>query len=223
MDWSILIGVITINLILSSDNALAIAMASRNLEEKHQKKAFLWGSICAITLQILLTYVASYLLAIPGLKIAGGAVLAWIAAKMLLTDDVEEIQIGQERCGDLWCAIKSIAVANLVMSLDNVLAVAAIANGNHLLLAAGILISFPVIMWGSMLITSLLEKFPALLWLGSVFLGWTAGGIVLSEPFIAPLLIKCNISQTTVSAMIALGISFVAWWQATSRSRVPNR
>jgi YjbE family integral membrane protein len=223
MEWSVLISVITINLLLSSDNALAIALASRNLHPGHQKKALLWGSICAIVLQILLTYIASFLLSIPYLKITGGIVLAWVAAKMIMGDDQGEAQPTTDMYANYWCAIKAIVVANLVMSLDNVLAVAAIAGGNHMLLGLGILMSFPIIMWGSMLISNLLEKFPVLLWLGAVFLGWTAGGIASSEVNIVPLMAQYNISHTAVSAITALGISFVAWREAVVKARVIDR
>ena len=223
MELSMIVSVITINLLLSSDNALAIAMASRNLEPAHRKKAVFWGSVCAITLQIILTYIASFLLGIPYLKIVGGLVLAWIASKMIVDDNpAAECEANDIPCS-LAGAIRSIAIANIIMSLDNVLAVAAVAKGSSLLLGLGVLISFPIIMWGSVLISGLLEKFPVLVWMGAVFLGWTAGGIISSDAFVSSVLVRFNITHTTLPALIALAVSFLAWREASSKARVLDR
>lgn len=223
MDLSMIFSVVTINLLLSSDNALAIAMASRNLEPNYRKKAVLWGSICAVLIQIMLTYAASLLLTIPYLKIAGGAVLAWIAAKMITDDETDDKDTkAAAQSSTLWGAIRAIAIANLIMSLDNVLAVAAVAEGNSLALGLGVIVSFPIIMWGSVLISSLLEKFPVLVWMGAVFLGWTAGGIISSDAIVAGALAYSNISQATVSAILSLGVSFLAWRTAMTKVRASS-
>ncbi|HWR44827.1 YjbE family putative metal transport protein [Sporomusa sp.] len=224
MEWSMLFSVVTINLLLSSDNALAIAMASRRLAPEYRQRAVRWGSLCAVVLQIGLTYMASLLLSIQYLKIVGGVVLALIAAKMISSDDCgDSVGAIESQCGNIWSAIRLIAVANLVMCLDNTLAVAAVAGNNAILLSLGILVSFPIIMWGSSLVASLLERFPVLIWIGSVFLGWTAGGIIASDSSVVPLLGYLGISHTGISAFIALGISFKAWREAMTKSRVDER
>jgi YjbE family integral membrane protein len=220
MEWSVLLSVITINLLLSSDNALAIAMASRRLAPEYRQKAVRWGSFCAVLLQICITYMASLLFAIQFLKIIGGVVLAWIAVKMICGEDYGGKDDTAENQGiNIWSAIKIIAVANLVMCLDNTLAVAAVAGSNFLILSMGILASFPILMWGSGLVASLLERFPVLIWLGSVFLGWTAGGIIASDTSLVPLLECLGVNHTDISAFIALGISFMAWREAVIRCR----
>lgn len=219
MDVSVIISIVTINLLLSSDNALAIAMASRNLEPNCRKRAVLWGSICAVLAQILLTYAAVLLLSVPYLKLVGGIMLAWIAARMIIDDNVEgnnDTHISQHTLSG---AVRAIAAANLIMSLDNVLAVAAVAGGNSVALGLGLLVSFPIIMWGSIFISNLLERWPVLIWLGSVFLGWTAGSIISTEHLITSFLMQYNINRTIVSALVALGISFVAWHKAVYKTQ----
>ena len=223
MDLSMILSVVTINILLSSDNALAIAMASHKLEPDYRKKAVLWGSICAVLIQIVLTYAASLLLTIPYLKIAGGVVLAWIAAKIITGDEsADEDTRAAQQSGTLWGAVRAIVIANLIMSLDNVLAVAAVAEGNSLALALGVIVSFPIIMWGSVLISGLLEKFPVLVLMGAVFLGWTAGGIISSDAIVAGALAYSNISQATVSAILSLGVSFLAWRTAMTKVRASS-
>ena len=171
-------------------------------------------------LQICITYMASLLFAIQFLKIIGGVVLAWIAVKMICGEDYGGKDDTAENQGiNIWSAIKIIAVANLVMCLDNTLAVAAVAGSNFLILSMGILASFPILMWGSGLVASLLERFPVLIWLGSVFLGWTAGGIIASDTSLVPLLECLGVNHTDISAFIALGISFMAWREAVIRCR----
>lgn len=220
MEWSMLFSVVTINLLLSSDNALAIAMTSRRLAPEYRQRAVRWGSLCAVILQIAITYMASLLLSIQFLKIIGGVVLAWIAAKMICSEDYgESVGAAESQCVSIWSAIRLIVIANLVMCLDNTLAVAAVAGSNTMLLSLGIVVSFPIIMWGSGLVANLLERFPVLIWLGSVFLGWTAGGIIASDASLLPILEYLGVSHTGISAFIALGISFMAWKEVALKSR----
>lgn len=225
MDWSVLFSVVTINLLLSSDNALAIAMASRRLAPEYRSRAVRWGSVCAVVLQIVITYMASFLLSIQYLKIIGGVVLAWIAAKMIRDEGDEDTleDAAEDKGTTLWSAIRLIVVANLIMCMDNVLAVAAVAGSDITLLGLGILVSFPIIMWGSTMVANLLERFPVLIWLGAVFLGWTAGGIIASDATLLPLLQQLGISHTGLSAFIALSISFVAWKEAALKNRVVQK
>lgn len=169
----ILTSIVVVNLLLSGDNALVIALASRSLPERQKKLAILWGGIGAIGLRVILTFIAVFLLTIPYLQFAGGVMLLGIAGK-LLTDD----HSGEHRSAappSLSAAIRMIIAADLVMSLDNVIAIAAVARGSLLYLLIGLGLSIPIIMFGSQLVQRAMEKWPIIVWVGAIFLGWTAG------------------------------------------------
>lgn len=169
----ILTSIVVVNLLLSGDNALVIALASRSLPERQKKLAILWGGVGAIGLRVILTFIAVFLLTIPYLQFAGGVMLLGIAGK-LLTDD----HSNQQRSAappSLRGAIRMIIAADLVMSLDNVIAIAAVARGSLLYLFIGLGLSIPIIMFGSQLVQRAMEKWPIIVWGGAIFLGWTAG------------------------------------------------
>lgn len=181
---SILLGIVAVNLLLSGDNALVIALASRRLPPGQQKKAMLWGSFGAILLRVVLTFVAIALLRIPYLQMVGGILLLWVAVK-LVADDYsmsEEVQAASS----LGQAIKTILVADLVMSLDNVIAIAGVARGNFLLLVIGLAISMPIIIWGSKLLTTVMHRWPIFIVAGAAFLGLTAGDMVVADQQVLP-------------------------------------
>jgi YjbE family integral membrane protein len=180
--WVTLAQIIMINIVLSGDNAVVIALASRSLPPKQQKQAILFGSFGAIILRIILTFFAVYLLGLPWLKIIGAALLFWIGIKMLIPEDGEEDLDGHEH---LWAAVKTIIVADLVMSLDNVLGVAAAAKGNVVLLIIGLAISIPLIIYGSTLILKLMTRFPIIITIGGGVLGWVAGEMMITDPVIS--------------------------------------
>ncbi|MEH7386134.1 TerC family protein [Bacillus sp. JJ1521] len=175
-----LFEIILINIILSGDNAVVIALACRNLDAKYQKKAVVLGSVGAIGLRVGLTFVAVYLLQIPYLNFIGGILLLWIAIKLLKGEEEEDIKGSSNLMG----AIKTIIIADLVMSLDNVVAVAGAANGNMLLILIGLAISIPLIIWGSQLLMAIMEKFPIIVILGAGLLGYTAGEMILGDKVI---------------------------------------
>ena len=202
MDWSIILSITAVNLLLSGDNALAIAMATQRLAPQHQKTVLLFGSLGAIVMQILLTYTASILLDIPYLKIVGGVVLTWVAVKLLISDEATFTQSIENL--DLLPTIIKIMIANTIMSLDNVLTVAVITEGNPLLLAIGLFISFPIIIGGSSIIVSILNRFPFIMWLGALFLGWTSGNIIASDAFIAHYLNLFEVSHADIAALFAV-------------------
>ncbi|WP_085524628.1 TerC family protein [Tuberibacillus sp. Marseille-P3662] len=180
MDSGIIIGlleIILINIILSGDNAVVIALACRNLDEKYQKKAVFYGSFGAIALRIVLTFVAVYLLQIPLLNFVGGLLLLYIAVDLLKGDDNEDI----EGSSNLFGAIRTIIVADLIMSLDNVVAVAGAANGNIVLIIIGLAVSIPLIIWCSQLLMTLMDKFPIIVIIGAALLGYTAGEMMLKD------------------------------------------
>ncbi|HWQ89442.1 MAG TPA: TerC family protein, partial [Desulfitobacteriaceae bacterium] len=174
-----------INLILSGDNAVVIALASRNLAAKQRQLAIFWGSAAAIVLRVILTVVAVMLLKIPYLQTIGGLLLVWIGLK-LLTD--EEGEDHMEASSSMMTAIKTIVIADLIMSLDNVLAVAAASKGNYLLLILGLAISIPIIIVGSQLLVWLMNKFPPFVYIGAGLIAWTAGEMINTDKKIAPLL-----------------------------------
>lgn len=177
--WIALSQIILINIVLSGDNAVVIALACRSLPPQQQKKAILFGSVGAIVLRIALTFFAVYLLELPYLKLAGAALLLWIGVGLLKGDDGEEELEGHS---NLAAAIKTIVIADLVMSLDNVIGVAAAAKGNVPLLVFGLVISIPLIIFGSAIILKLMQRFPIIITGGAALLGWVAGEMALSDP-----------------------------------------
>jgi YjbE family integral membrane protein len=180
--WAGLGQIILINLVLSGDNAVVIALAARSLPPQQQKQAILWGSGAAVVMRITLTIVAVELLRLPLLKIVGGLLLLWIAVQLMLP---EEEGAGKARAGvGFWAAMRTILVADLVMSLDNVIAVAAAAKGSLTLLILGLAISIPLVIFGSTLLLKVMERFPVIITIGAALLGWVAGEMFVSDPLV---------------------------------------
>lgn len=179
--WIALVQIILINIVLSGDNAVVIALACRSLPPQQQKRAIIAGSVGAIVLRIVLTFFAVYLLELPYLKLVGAAALVWIGIGLLKGEDDDEELAGHS---GLAAAIKTIIVADLVMSLDNVIGVAAAAKGNVVLLVVGLAVSIPLIIYGSTLILKLMARFPVIITIGAGLLGWVAGEMALSDPAI---------------------------------------
>jgi YjbE family integral membrane protein len=179
--WIALAQIMLINIVLSGDNAVVIALASRSLPPQQQKKAILFGSLGAIGLRIVLTFFAVYLLSWPYLKLVGAVLLLWIGVGLLKNEDEEGELEGHS---GLAAAIKTIIIADLVMSLDNVIGVAAAAKGNVVLLVVGLAVSIPLIVYGSTLILKLMGRFPVIITLGAALLGWVAGEMALTDPAI---------------------------------------
>jgi YjbE family integral membrane protein len=182
--WAALLEIIGVNIVLSGDNAVVIALACRTLPPAQQRLAIFFGAAGAIALRALLTVFAALLLARPYLKLAGGVLLLWIAVKLLLPED--DGDGSTESKAGVFAAIKTIVIADLVMSLDNVLGVAAVANGDVILLVLGLVISMPLIVYGSTLIMRLMGRFPVLITLGAALLGYVAAGMAVSDPIAAP-------------------------------------
>ena len=177
--WIGLLKIIWINIILSGDNAVVIALAARSLPEHQQKKAIMFGSGAAVVLRIVLTVVAAKLLALSYLQIIGGLLLLWIGTQLLGGEDEDDGE-GGEKSG-LWVAIRTILIADLVMSLDNVIAVAAAAKGNMVLLILGLAISIPLVIFGSKLMIKLMDRFPVIVTLGAALIGWVGGETIVSD------------------------------------------
>ena len=179
--WIALGQIILINIVLSGDNAVVIALACRSLPPKQQRNAIIFGSVGAIVLRVILTFFAVYLLTLPYLKLVGAALLLWIGIGLLKGDDEDEEIEGNS---GLMAAVKTIIIADLVMSLDNVIGVAAAAKGNVPLLVIGLVISIPLIIFGSTIILKLMNRFPIIITIGAALLGWVAGEMAVGDPAI---------------------------------------
>ena len=183
--WLAVGKIIWINVLLSGDNALVIAMACRGLHGRHRLWGMIIGAGIAVVLLIVFTGIVATLMALPYLKLVGGLALLGIAAKLLVPEDEsDEIAAGTT----LWHAIRIVVIADIIMSLDNVIAVAAAANGQLSLLTLGLAISIPMIVAGAALIMLVLDRFPILIWLGATLLGWIAGDVIESDPAVQPWL-----------------------------------
>ncbi|HEX6003235.1 MAG TPA: TerC family protein [Burkholderiales bacterium] len=181
--WTGLLTIIWVNIILSGDNAVVIALAARSLPPHQQKRAVFWGAGAAVVMRIVLTIVAVELLKLSYLKLIGGALLLWIAVKLLVPED--DAGEGIESSSNLWGAIKTILIADLVMSLDNVIAVAAAAKGSIVLLILGLAISIPLVIFGATMLMRLMERWPVIITIGAGILGWVAGEMAVTDPVIA--------------------------------------
>ena len=184
--WLAVGKIIWINVLLSGDNALVIAMACRGLAGRQRLWGMVIGAGIAVVLLIAFTGIVVTLMALPYLKLVGGLALLVIAAKLLVPE--QEDEDGVQSASHLWAAIQIVVVADIVMSLDNVIAVAAAANGELPLLVLGLAISIPMIIAGAALIMMVLDRFPILVWLGAILLGWIAGGVIATDPAVQPFL-----------------------------------
>lgn len=180
--WIALLQIIGVNIVLSGDNAVVIALAARSLPPKQQKAAVLWGSGAAVVMRIVLTIIAVEMLKWPFLKLVGSVLLLWIAVKLLMPEDEGDGDV--EASGSMAAAIKTILIADLVMSLDNVIAVAAAAKGSMALLIIGLAISIPLVIFGSTILLKLMDRFPVIITIGAALLGWVAGEMAVSDPFV---------------------------------------
>jgi YjbE family integral membrane protein len=180
--WVALLKIIWINILLSGDNAVVIAMACRGLPYRQRVWGMILGAGVAVLLRIIFTAVVASLMTLPWLKIVGGIALFYIAAKLLVPEDPDEDEV--EAVEHLWRAVRLVAIADIVMSLDNVIAIAAAAQGNVALLVIGLAISIPLIVAGAALIMTLLDRFPVLVWAGAALLGWIVGEVIATDPVI---------------------------------------
>jgi YjbE family integral membrane protein len=221
--WIGLLKIIWVNLLLSGDNAVVIAMAARSLPPKQQKLAIFWGSGAAITLRILLTVFAVAMLTLPYLKLVGGALLIWIGVQLLIPEaDGED---GIQSHDNLMQAIRTILIADLVMSLDNVIGVAAAAEtappeAKLTLLILGLGISIPIVIFGSTLMLKVMERFPIVITLGAALLGWIAGEMMVTDPVVADW-VKANADWlvTWHAAKIAGAALVIALGELVARRR----
>ena len=211
--WVDVFKIIMIDLLLSGDNAVVIALACRNLPEAQRKKGIMYGVGGAIGLRIVLTLFAVSLLSLPYLKLVGALLLLWIGVKLILPE--EEHGEGNVKAEThLWGAVKTIIIADFVMSLDNVLGVAAAAHGNMWLLVFGLLVSIPMIAWSSQLVLKLIDRYPVIIYAGGALLGYVAGEMLVGEALFKPLLEAQHALHWLVPALCAILVLVTGWWLA---------
>ncbi|MFC7439986.1 TerC family protein [Laceyella putida] len=200
-----LLSIVIIDLVLAGDNAIVIGLAARNLPKDKQKQVIVWGTVGAVVIRAAATLAVVWLLKIPGLLLVGGLILVWIAFKLLIEEKNHEV----EAADSMWAAIRTIIIADAVMGLDNVLAVAGAAHGDFLLVVLGLLISVPIVVWGSTLFLKLMDQFPWIIYIGSGVLAFTASKMIVDEKlvkaFFAEPLIKYGFIVVVVAAVLLLG------------------
>lgn len=204
--WALL-SIIFIDLVLAGDNAIVIGMAARNLPIEQQKKAVVWGTAGAIGIRLLSTLVVVWLLKIPALMIIGGILLIWIAFKLLI--EKKDHDLGTP--DSLASAVKTIVIADGVMGIDNVIGVAGLAHGNMTLIIIGILITIPIVIWGSTAFIKLIERYPVIVYFGGGILAWTAGGMIAGDVIFEKYFSDIPHIGSIVSFATLLGVMLVSW------------
>lgn len=216
--WSALLAIILIDLVLAGDNAIVIALAARNLPAHLQKKAIAWGTFGAIAVRAVMTVGVVWLLEIPGLMLVGGLGLLWIAYK-LLADQGDKEHDGPV-ASTFWGAMKTIVVADALMGVDNVLGVAGAAHGAFDLVVIGLLISIPIVVFGSTMVLKLVERFPLIINVGAAVLALTAASMIIKEPFLSSYFSEAIVKWSVYAVSIA-GVLGAGWW-VTRRTIAAN-
>jgi YjbE family integral membrane protein len=218
--WSALLAIILIDLVLAGDNAIVIALAARNLPAQLQKKAIVWGTVGAIVVRSLMTIGVVWLLQVPGLMGLGGAALLWIAYRLVAQDG------GNDAHGPIastfWGAMRTIVVADALMGVDNVLGVAGAAHGAFDLVVIGLVVSVPIVVFGSTMVLKLVERFPAIIHLGAAVLAFTAAKMIIGEPLLRELFDPSAIARWSTYAVCIAGV-LGAGWLATRARRTTAR
>ncbi len=212
--WSALLAIILIDLVLAGDNAIVIALAARSLPQQLQRKAIVWGTVGAIVVRSVMTVGVVWLLKVPGLMLVGGLGLVWIAYKLLAD------QGGGEHDGPVastfWAAMKTIVIADALMGVDNVLGVAGAAHGSFDLVIIGLLVSVPIVVYGSTMVLKLVERFPLVIHAGAAVLAFTAAKMIVDEPLLASVFDQAPLRWLTYAVAVA-GVLAAGWWSTHRR------
>lgn len=217
--WSALLAIVIIDLVLAGDNAIVIGLSARNLPKEQQKKVIFWGTFGAIVIRSILTVLVVKLLEIPGLLLIGGLLLIWIAYRLLVEDkDHGDVKSGK----NVWTAVRTIIIADTVMGLDNVLAVGGAAHGNYLLVILGLLISIPIMVWGSTLILKWVERFPAIIYIGAGVLAWTASKMIVDEGFLKGFFDENPIIKWGLTLVIIVGVLLLGRFKKEKQNKSLN-
>ena len=219
--WSALLAIILIDLVLAGDNAIVIALAARNLPPEHQNKAIIWGTVGAIVVRSAMTVGVVWLLKIPGLRLVGGLGLLWIAYKLIA--DTSDGEHEGPSATTFWGAMKTIIVADALMGVDNVLGVAGAANGDFTLVVLGLLISIPIVVFGSKLVLRLVERFPVIIQLGAAVLAFTAAQMVINEKLLDPVFDGGEtinlIARIATYSVAIVGVLGMGWWTSKRQEK----
>lgn len=210
-----LLSIVIIDLVLAGDNAIVIGMAARNLPKDQQKKIIIWGTVGAIILRALATLAVVWLLKIPGLMLAGGVMLIWIAYKLLTEENNHEVKAST----GFWSAMQTIIVADVVMGLDNVLAVAGAAHGNFVLVVLGLIISIPIVVWGSTLILKWMDRFPSIIYIGAGVLAFTAAKMLTGEKMLSSFFAQSALLEWGLIVTIVAGVLYAGRYKKQSAQK----
>jgi YjbE family integral membrane protein len=219
--WSALGAIIVIDLVLAGDNAIVIALAARNLPKTLQRRAVIWGTLGAVVVRATLTVAVLWLLEVPGLMGVGGVLLAWIAYRLLAGDDNGKDHSVAPAIG-FWGAMRTIVIADAVMGLDNVLAVAGAAHGSVVLVVVGLLVSIPIVVWGSTIILHWIERFPSILYIGGAVLAWTSAKMLAHEPLVARFFDERPGLETLLYVVVIGGVLGLAWLRNRKVAAAPQ-
>ena len=213
--FSGLFAIVLLDLVLAGDNAIVIALAARNLPKHLQKKAVFWGTFGAVAVRVALTAVVVYLLKLPGLMLAGGLLLLPIAWKLLRSDDGDGHAINP--ANSFWAALRTIIVADALMGLDNVLAIAGASGGHMALVIIGLAISVPLVVWGSTLILKLIERFPVIVYIGAGAIAWTAGRMIAHDQLLKPWFDAHGWARYVLDLLLVTAVCGGGWYAQRRR------
>ena len=216
---SALLAIVLIDLVLAGDNAIVIALAARNLPTHLRKRAIVWGTVGAVAVRTLMTIGVVWLLKLPGLMLAGGLGLVWIAYKLLV--DQHNDRVAHPHVSTFWGAMKTIVVADALMGVDNVLGIAGAAHGSIDLVVIGLLISVPIVVWGSTIVLRAVERLPILTYAGAGVLAYTAAHMIISEPLLDAVFDPSFASRLVTYSVLVAGVLGAGWWTA-HRGSVPS-
>jgi len=215
--WSALLAIILIDLVLAGDNAIVIALAARSLPPHLQRKAIVWGTVGAILVRSVMTIGVVWLLKVPGLMLVGGLGLVWIAYKLLADQESDEQHgVGAQT---FWGAMKTIVVADALMGVDNVLGVAGAAHGAFDLVVLGLLISVPIVVFGSSVVLKLVQRYPIIIQLGAAVLAFTAAKMIVNEPLLDDVFDPHTAARWAAYAFAVVGVLAAGWWNARRHSQ----
>ena len=213
--FSALAAIVLLDLVLAGDNAIVIGLAARNVPAEMRRRVILWGTAGAIIVRALLTLVVVWLLKIPGFLLAGGIALVWIAWKLGMDEGGAGQQITPQ--SSVRGAIRTIVIADAVMGVDNVLAIGGAAHGSMLLVVIGLVISIPIVVWGSQLILKMVDRYPVIVVIGAAVLGWTAAKMIASEPLVQAWFEPHAWARALLYALVIGGVTLPALWRPQAR------
>ncbi len=217
---SALLAIVLIDLVLAGDNAIVIALAARNLPQHLRKRAIVWGTVGAVAVRASMTIGVVWLLRIPGLMFVGGVGLVWIAYKLLQPGESHD-EGGHSRATTFWGAMKTIVVADALMGVDNVLGVAGAAHGSIDLVVIGLLVSVPIVVWGSTFVLRLVDRFPIIIYGGAAVLAYTAARMIVSEPLLGEVFASSAVNRLLTYVVLVLGVLAAGRWAARRHSPHP--